>query len=201
MTNSIVSQELDRDDAIPHFSAVVNADGRDLFSLASQYVGGGHFFALVPKGTPYDRVKQLKLGGLISLPRQEEKSMRLIPVRNLSECFTKEVYETAKSFAGATAFIREPYLEPGDKSDLLSGLALINEALFKVINLKECTSSELESSIQRYQVSWSFLLLISDVDQYETNIISILSRAICIAVNAYDGESYLYWIPEPMLPR
>ncbi len=198
MTHNVISQMVDRNDAIHHLGAVVDVDGRGLFAAISPYLAGGRFFALVPEGTTCSRMKQLNVGGLVSLPTQKEKSQGLALVPNLSWYFAKTINRIGNLLPRMTAFIREPYLENGDKSELVTNLVSINETLYKVVDLKQTAINQLESDIRRYQVSWSFFMLVSEVAQDEKDIKAILSRAVCVAVNAYDGESYLYWLAEPL---
>src|SRR6476646_7525560 len=53
---------------------------------------------------------------------------------------------------------------------------------------------ESQQTLVRFQVSWSFLLFVIDAELHELNLADMYERSYLIAVNAYDGESYLYWL-------
>jgi len=115
-------------------------------------------------------------------------------VQDLAEELAELVCRSSINMPLAMAFIREPYLKYGDKSDILAGLTSIGSALFKVLSLRDCDVSKLTDEIRRFQVSWSFLLIVAEVGFDETDMEVILANASTMIVNAYDGESYLCWM-------
>ncbi len=196
---------LEYEDAITHFLEVADADGQGLSSVMQAYLEGGRFFALAPSGVPHSRLKKFRSGCLLPpdaertfLPRFEDVTGRrlvAVPVGDLADEMAKIICRSSKQYPTVTTFIREPYLRPSDRSERLSELVPVGRALYKPIALKECSPADLTNDIRNFQVSWSFLLILSAVDIHEGDLDAILANAILISVGAYDGESYLYWMP------
>jgi hypothetical protein len=199
------SYQLSFEEAISHFFCVVDADGKGLSSIISKYVRRGSFFAIAPIGTSYRRLLEFRQGGLVTSSDREDSGPPIrasqrdgeafaVPIPDLAEAMATVICSRRRNIAIATVFIREPYLTSLHKSDITSELIKIGTGLYKAIPAKVCNTSNLTQDIRRFQVPWSFLLILSNVDKQERNIEDIIANADTMAVNAYDGESYLYWL-------
>ena len=113
-------------------------------------------------------------------------------VGNTAASLAKVIYDEFRD-SQFSIFIREPYLRPGDKSKILNELSFVGDSLYKIICSDLTDEASLAAAIRKFTVSWSFLLIVAAHSDPCKNTSELVSGAILIAVNAYDGESYLFW--------
>jgi hypothetical protein len=192
MTN-VASYRLDGLDVITHFVSIFEVAGKQPPIHLLDTLTKGKFFALAPEGIDPVKLKQFNLGGVVPAGRITQHGSH----------FTHEVNSLASSLAKIicskfsdrkySIVIREPYLKVGDKSEILNELSLIDDGLFAEFDGDLIDEPSLTGAIRRYTVPWSFLLIVADEARVKDGFDELVSRSNLIAVNAYDGESYLYW--------
>jgi hypothetical protein len=198
MAQDILSIELPEPEALSYFLTEIDWEGKALPPrvLGNGMLEDGCLYAIAPKGTSGERLLRFRTGGLIP-PTQEKihvSGMRLVPIPSLSKELVSIIRNFSASDAGLNVFIREPLLTLRDKSPLVAGLRENEGVLFNAFALQTYDDANLEAEIRRRNVIWSFLLLLSGASCDTSSIKAIISSASFIAVNAYDGESYLYWV-------
>lgn len=193
--NAIKLYKLEREDVLSHFLSVIDADGLRLSSKVLGYLDHGDFYVLAPIGLAYKRLKDFAEGQILAQgPLSEIGGRRVMKVDSLADSASELTHQLLRDAFQATAFIREPYLRQEDNSDIVDSLVPIDSALYEIVPLSKIDAPALTKLINRFQVSWSFLMIIADVDLEERDIAEVLNRAAAIAVNAYDGESFVWWI-------
>lgn len=184
------------DDIIRHFVGSFEADGqrapRQLLAVLRQ----GRFFALAPEGTGESRLRRLNSGWLLPVTEVIRQGNYLLERKGSSARFLAQIICDEFHESKFSIFIREPYLRPGDRSEILKELSFVGDSLYKIIDAGLIDEMSLAEAIRRFMVSWSFLLVVVAHSARCKNESDLVSEAISIAVNAYDGESYLYWRKE-----
>jgi hypothetical protein len=190
------------EDIVQHFVGTFEADGqhvpRQLFNVVRQ----GSFFALAPTGTHERRLRRLNSGRLLPVTEVIRQGGYLLERVGSSAGFLAQIICDEFRDSKFTIFIREPYLRPGSRSEILNELSFVGDRLYKIINAGLTDETSLAEAIKRFTVSWSFLLIVVAYSDRWKSVSELVSEAILIVVNAYDGESYLYWrkdSPPPFL--
>lgn len=190
----IVSYELGGPEVFQHFVNAFEMKGRPAPNHLFDILTKGKFFALAPEGIGSGRIKQFNLGGVA--PSGEvtlHGNYILTRVGNLASSLARIICRKILGQKFLVA-IREPYLKPGDKTEILNELSFIGDELFTMLDGDILDEASLSEAIRRYTVSWSFLLMVADQLDEPRDLDELVSRSNLIAVNAYDGESYLYWL-------
>lgn len=189
----IASHQLKPDDALDHFLAMIGADGKKMSDDYASMLSRGYFFVLAPENTPLTRLQQLKLGGIVpSRERAQDGNFTIERVNNCAHALAEVIHRNFQNRKPLIA-IREPYLTLEDKTDLVKDLTDVDGSLFKVIR-ENIELPALSRDIARFATPWSFLLFVVETREKDMSIAALVRNAELIAVNAYDGESYLYWV-------
>jgi hypothetical protein len=190
--NIITTHDLKSNDAREYFLSAIDSDGGRLSACISGFVEDGKFTSLAPADAGYERLKQLSAGGLIRGSFQESKgAFKIEKMPNLAGELSRMLLKLARKSPSAFIYIREPYLTATDNDETVRSLVDVDGVLYKLLKVKECNEQALEKTILEFRVSWSFLLIVSSSKDLSSTV--ILNEASAIAVNAYDGESYLIW--------
>jgi len=192
MTN-VTPHELPGAHAIAYFASIFEANGKPAPANLADVLRGGKIFALAPEDICDARLLQFTTGGLAPIPEEKRSSEYVFQkIGNWAEYLAKEVcsHLRAKRFS---IFIREPYLQVGGKSKIISELSFVADGLYKIIGTDIIEQGALTAEIRKFTVPWSFLLIVAPRSSGYNDIDEMVAVADLIAVGAYDGESYLYW--------
>ena len=89
--------------------------------------------------------------------------------------------------------LHEPYLTLNDPSEITRELTKIDSALYKLLLPTDVQNADLVREIGRFTVSWhALVILLKHQEPHE--ITHIIQSAKLMAVGAYKGESYVYWV-------
>ena len=89
--------------------------------------------------------------------------------------------------------LHEPYLTLNDPSEIARELTKIDSALYKQLLPADVQDADLVREIGRFTVSWHALVILLE-HQEPLEIKHIIQSAKVMAVGAYKGESYVYWV-------
>lgn len=190
--NDIISRRLDGS-VYPYFCSIIEANGERLTPELSTLIQEGSFFAIAPKSVPKQRLNKFGLGGLITASAPAKVGGFLLSeVPHLAPYLADQYLAAAHSASGVSVLIREPYLRIGDVSPIVSELVGIGKILYKKLEIFTLDRNVLSEQIRKFTVSWSHFSVLSDKNEIST-FGDLMSSALLCAVNAYDGESYIYW--------
>jgi hypothetical protein len=194
---TLIPRDLAKDRALPFFEQQLRLSGFTLSQVALDRLERGHFSVLAPAETTHDALYDLASGGVIAAAETKiVNGLVLQRLRSTAADLAAVVAADAKVAGNLfTALLHEPYLRKGNDSELLRGVIDIEGALFKPFSLALFSSEMLAAEIDRYTVSWSFLLLLTTLPPQSATLSKLLDAARLISVGAYDGESYAIWRP------
>jgi hypothetical protein len=181
------------EDIVQHFVGKFEADGQRAPCQLIDVLGQGSFFVLAPVGTDESRLRRLNTGRLLPVVEVIRRGGYILERVASTAGFLAQIIYDEFHNGKFSVFIREPYLKPGDRSEILNELSFVGDSKYKIIDVRLTDEVSLTEAIKLFTVSWSFLLIVAAHSGRCKNASELVSEAILIAVNAYDGESYLYW--------
>ncbi len=191
---SVISHRLNRNDAISHFRLTLETAGTGAQEQFLRVSDSGDFFALAPKGQTEDRLRQFQAGGLFPLGKlykQGEYTIREVTYH--ADALAPLVKRHAKKLRRPIVLLHEPYLTERDNTEIVRELTKIDSALYKVVLPDEVATADLARDIGRFTVSWHTLVILTEREE-SLQIEGIMRDAMLVAVGAYKGESYIYWL-------
>jgi hypothetical protein len=190
----VISHRLDRNDAINHFLATLETGGSGAQERFLSMCDDGDFFALAPKGQTEERLRQFRNGGLFAPGKLRKKGKHIVTeVPNHADALASVIGTHLAKLARAAVLLHEPYLTECDKSKTLLELTTIGSARYKVLAPNQTTTADLAKEIGRFTVSWHALIILTE-NPDDFRLGPIAQGTVLLAVGAYDGESYAYWL-------
>jgi hypothetical protein len=190
----VVSHQIDRGDAIAHFMSALETGGEGAREQFITVAEQGDFFALGPEDATQDRLKRFRTGGLFPHGTAYERGKyRVVEVPYHADRLASVIWEHARHLHHPMVLLHEPYLTENDKTPKLLELTKIDDALYKVLPGSDPRSIDLVTEIHRFTVSWHALVILTEHEE-PLGIRRIVDSAKLVAVGAYKGESYVYWL-------
>jgi len=191
----VVSHQIHGGEVIAHFLSTLETGGEGAQEHFIGVADQGDFFALGPEDATQDRLKQFHTGGLFPHGTAYERGKyRIVEVPYHADMLVPIVRKHARNLRHPMVLLHEPYLTEKDKTPTLLELTKIDNALYKVLPASQARSRDLVTEIHRFTVSWHALVLLIEHDEEPLRIRRIVDSAKLVAVGAYKGESYVYWL-------
>lgn len=190
----VVSHQLHGREVIAHFLSTLETGGGGAQEHFAKVTDRGQFFALAPEDATEDRLKQFGTGGLFPPgTAYHQGKYRLVQVSKHGDMLVPIIWEHAGKLAHPMVLLHEPYLTEKDKTPKLLELTKIDGGLYKVLPTDQARNVDLVTEIHRFTVSWHALVILTEHEE-PLGIQRILDTAKLVAVGAYKGESYVYWL-------
>jgi hypothetical protein len=190
----VVPHRLHGREVIAHFLSTVETGGEGAREHFIKVMDQGDFFALAPEGATEDRLNQFRTGGLFPHGTAYERGKyRIVEVPYHADMLVPIVQEHARNLQHPMVLLHEPYLTEEDKTPNLLELKKIDDALYKVLPADQARSVDLVTEIHCFTVSWHALVILTEQEE-PLRIRRIVDNAKLVAVGAYKGESYVYWL-------
>lgn len=192
----IISHKISGSDVISYFLSTMETGGDQVAERFRALAGIGDFYSLAPPGVAEERLTQFRTGGLFPAePSYTIGSHQVREVPNHSAELARVVEQRVATLQNPVVLLHEPYLTPSnEKSRIARELIGIAGAFYKVIRLRPSASVNLAQEIGRFTVSWHALIILADDASVPLELSQAMRSADLVAVGAYDGESYVYWI-------
>jgi hypothetical protein len=191
----IISHKISGSDVVSHFLSTMDTAGDRVKEHFGALADAGDFYSLAPRDVAKDRLKQFRAGGVFPAGPSYSVGKHLVrEVPNHSEELALVVEHHAATLQNPIVLLHEPYLTPMDKSEIAHELIRIDGAFYKIVRLRQAPAANLAQDIGRFTVSWHALIILADDANDTFELARIVQSAKLIAVGAYDGESYVYWI-------
>jgi hypothetical protein len=185
--------------ALAHVVSIVEMNGDKVENSIKQKLLRGKFFSLAPEKTDQARLLAFNSGGVTAQqPLQRVGQYEVAEVKNLAGSLADIVARALVSTPGSSLFFREPYL---NKDQVPSDFLKIGSGLFKKIESSGWEVFNLAKEVAYFTVSWNFLSIISAVTSLHPCFDELMEQVNFIAVNAYDGESYMFWVEDDFAIR
>jgi len=189
-----IPHQLPTDLALAHMLSIIEMNGEKTGDLVKNKLLGGKFFSLAPENTPQARLLDFDSGGVVAQqPRQPVGQYELAEVKSQAGRVADILLRVLATTRTSSLFIREPYK---NKDETQGEFLKIGSDLFKKIASGNWDAFNLTEEVKYYSVPWSFLSIISVVKSSLPSFDELMKQANCVAVNAYDGESYVFWVED-----
>lgn len=179
---------------VEYFLGVLATAGAGDESFCRGELRHGDFSALVPRGTPEQRVLDFAQGGLLLASPPQKVGAAMVqevpaPVSTISSLLAAK----SRSLTAPVLWLHEPILHEHEVKSRNLPCQKIDGQLYLAYEEGIQMDDKISELIRSSMLSWHFLAFVTDRVHHVRTVPELVAAARMVVVGAYDGESILFW--------